>query len=206
MILKNAKRVELCSSLCKAVFCVWRDNVPVIAIENMKLFTDRKQAGELLAPRLKAYAHAHNAVVLALPRGGVPVGYAIANALDIPLDIFLVRKLGMPGNEEYAIGAIASGDIRVLHTATIEELKLAPTTVETIAQRERRELERRETLYRGDHLALLLQERIVILVDDGVATGATMEAAARAVRAVNPFLLIIAVPVRPIETRRELQS
>jgi putative phosphoribosyl transferase len=172
----------------------------------MKPFTDRQQAGELLARRLGSYAGAENAVLLALPRGGVPVGYAIAKALGIPLDMFLVRKLGLPGNEEYAIGAIASGGARVLRTETITELKLTPATIEAIAQRERGELERREALYRGSRPALPLRERLVILVDDGVATGATIKVAAQAVRAVRPLRLIIAIPVAPVETWQELQS
>lgn len=172
----------------------------------MKLFKDRTQAGELLGQQLSVYARCGNAVVLALPRGGVPVGYAVAKTLDIPLDMFLVRKLGLPGNEEYAIGAIAGGDARILRAETIAELKLAPATIEAIAQRERCELERREALYRGNRPALPLRQHIVILVDDGVATGATIEVAARAVRAAQPLRLIIAIPVAPIETLQQLQS
>jgi erythromycin esterase-like protein/adenine/guanine phosphoribosyltransferase-like PRPP-binding protein len=158
-------------------------------------FRDRSHAGRALAERLRDLAGRDDVVVLALPRGGVPVAYEIARALDAPLDVFLVRKLGVPGHEEHALGAIATGGIRVLNTALIEALNLPAEWIEAIDAKERRELQRREHAYRGDRPPPDIAGRTVILVDDGLATGATMLAALHAVRADEPARLIVAVPV-----------
>jgi erythromycin esterase-like protein/predicted phosphoribosyltransferase len=158
-------------------------------------FRDRAHAGRLLADRLRAYAGRDDVVVLGLPRGGVPVAYEIARALDAPLDVFLVRKLGVPGHEEYALGAIATGGVRVLNTALIESLDLPAEWIEAIDARERRELHRRERAYRGDRPPPDVAGRTVILVDDGLATGSTMMAALAAVRADEPARVVVAVPV-----------
>lgn len=160
-------------------------------------FTDRNAAGRALAALLDEYRNDPDVIVLALPRGGVPVAYEVATALAAPLDVFIVRKLGFPGHEEYAMGAIASGGARVLNDAA---LRVAPETVDAVAQREQRELERRERLYRGDRPPPQLAGRIVILVDDGLATGATMRAAAKAVRDHHPARVVVAVPVAAADT------
>jgi putative phosphoribosyl transferase len=171
-----------------------------------KRFANRIQAGELLAKRLTAYVRHPEAVVLALPRGGVPVAYSIAKELDVPLDILIVRKLGLPGHEEFAIGAIASGGLYVLQTDTVARLGISMPVVEAIAKRELQEIERREKLYRTGRPALPLQERIVILVDDGLATGATMLIAINVVNKERPARVVIAVPVAAPETYLELGS
>src|SRR5579859_4244394 len=137
------------------------------------LFHDRYEAGRFLAARLKHFANRPDAVVLGLPRGGVPVGYEVAKALNVPLDVFVVRKLGAPGHEELAMGAIASGGIRVLNQEVIEALGIPDALIERVAASEQRELQRRELLYRSDREPLDLRGRAVILVDDGLATGAT---------------------------------
>lgn len=159
------------------------------------LFRDRQDAGRILAARLSEYEHRDDVIVLGLPRGGVPVAYAVARALNASLDIFLVRKLGTPGQEELALGAIASGGIRVLNHRVVEELGIAETTIEEIARREQAELIRGELRFRGERPPLNLSGKTVILVDDGLATGSTMRAAARAVKQMNPAELVIAVPV-----------
>lgn len=169
-------------------------------------FKDRRQAGELLALRLNGYARRRDALVLALPRGGVPVGYAVASALALPLDILLVRKLGLPGRPEFAMGAIASGGQRFLQADTLLDYNIPQAEVDAVTQRETLELARRETLYRAGRQALPLQERVVILVDDGMATGSTMKVAAQAVRAARPAQLIIAVPVASEEAIELLQA
>jgi predicted phosphoribosyltransferase len=158
-------------------------------------FRDRAHAGRVVAERLGAYAGRDDVVVLGLPRGGVPVAYEIARALDAPLDVFGVRKLGMPGQEEYALGAIAAGGIRVLNTAAIDSLRLPAHLIDAIDARERRELERREQAYRGDRQPPEVAGRTVILVDDGLATGLTMRAALHAIRAAEPARVVVAVPV-----------
>src|SRR5712671_2786642 len=158
-------------------------------------FRNRAEAGRLLAERLRDYAGRDDVVVLALPRGGVPVAFEVARALDAPLDVFLVRKLGVPGHEELALGAIATGGTRVLNKHLIESLDLPPEWIEAIDAKERRELERRERAYRGDGPPPDLAGRTVILVDDGLATGSTMLAALHAVRADDPARVIVAVPV-----------
>jgi len=176
-----------------------------MSTENLKRFKDRIQAGKMVADKLAAYAASDRALVLALPRGGVPIGYYVAKKLQIPLDVLLVRKLGLPGHEEYAIGAIASGGVCILRAEALDVLDVAPATIESIAQRELHEIARREKLYRGTRPALQLRERIVILVDDGLATGATMEVAVQVVQAANPMRLIVAVPVGSREACEKLR-
>jgi predicted phosphoribosyltransferase len=167
-------------------------------------FHDRHDAGRVLAGRLTGYAGRDDVIVLALPRGGVPVGYEVARALGAPLDVFVVRKLGVPGHPELAFGAIASGGIRVLNTDVIRSLAIAPALVEHVAVVERAELERRERAYRGGSPSPDIIGRTVILVDDGLATGATMRAAVRSALKAEPARLVVAVPVGPAHTCREL--
>jgi putative phosphoribosyl transferase len=169
-------------------------------------FHNRSDAGRQLASKLSAFAHRDDVVVLALPRGGVPVAFEVARALNAPLDIFLVRKLGVPGHPELAMGAIASGGVRVLSEDIIEQLGVPRTAVEQVAVRERLELERRDRLYRGERPPPLLRDRTVILVDDGLATGATMEAAIVAVRQYQPARVIVAAPVGATDTCRRLKA
>ena len=157
-------------------------------------FTDRRDAGRVLARKLSAYAGHTDVIVLALPRGGVPVGYEVALALHTPLDIFLVRKLGLPGREELAIGAIASGGIRVLNNDIIRVLNVPEEVINIVARNELKELQRRERNYRGESPAPDVRDRKVILIDDGLATGASMRAAVTGVRAQHPARIIIAVP------------
>jgi putative phosphoribosyl transferase len=163
-------------------------------------FKNRAQAGKLLAQQLGDYAHRRDVVVLALPRGGVPVGFAVAMALGAELDILLVRKLGMPGQEEYAIGAVGSGGVRVLQAGVPGLMGLSEQTVESITQREQAEIVRRERLYRGAHRAPMLAGRTVILVDDGIATGSTMMAAVAVARQQGAGKVVVAVPVAPPDT------
>ena len=168
------------------------------------IFENRADAGRQLAAKLAAYAGADTRV-LALPRGGVPVAYEVAMALHAPLDVFVVRKIGAPGREELAIGAIASGGVRVLNEETIAYLGVDRETIEGITQRELRELQRREQTYRGDLPAHDVAHRTVILVDDGLATGASMHAAILALRERVPRRLIVAVPVAPADTCAALE-
>src|SRR3981081_1092589 len=169
-------------------------------------FRDRREAGRQLAQHLAAYANRPDVLVLALPRGGVPVAYEVARALHAPLDVFLVRKLGVPGYEELAFGAIATGGTRVLNKDLIEQLELPPARIQAIHAKERRELERRERAYRGDRPPPELAGRTVILVDDGLATGSTMLAAAQAVREDDPDKLVVAVPVADPEVCGALEA
>jgi len=168
------------------------------------LFHDRRDAGRALARALVHYAERPDVIVLALPRGGVPVGVEVASALGVPLDIFLVRKLGFPGNEEYAMGAIASGGVRVVDETLLREIGIPPIAVERVVQQEERELRRRERAYRGDLPAVALAGRTAILVDDALATGSSMRAAVRAVRERGARRIVVAVPVGPADTVREL--
>lgn len=170
------------------------------------LFRDRTEAGRVLADRLAAYANYPDAMVLALPRGGVPVAFEVAETLNLPLDIFVVRKLGLPGHEEFAIGAIASGGARVLDQDLIRQLSLSDEIIEHIVAREQRELERRERTYRGQRPMLDVRDRIVIIVDDGLATGSSMRAAIAALRQKRPKKLIVAVPVGARMTCSELEA
>ncbi len=158
------------------------------------LFDDRRQAGIALAEVLAEF-ELHDPVVLALPRGGVPVGFEIAERLGIPLDVLVVRKLGVPGHEELAMGAIASGGTRVLNDDVIASLQITDEIIDRVAEREQHELERRERLYRGERAPTPVADRTVILVDDGLATGATMRAAATSLRLRKPRTIIAAVPV-----------
>lgn len=160
-------------------------------------FRDRRAAGRLLATRLIRYADQPDVIVLALPRGGVPVGYEVALALHAPLDVFLVRKLGAPGQKELALGAIASGGVRVLNPDVVEGLAISPQEIDQIAAAEGLELARRAQVYRDDLPAMIVEDRTVILVDDGLATGATMRAALVALRQEQPRRLVAAVPVAP---------
>jgi putative phosphoribosyl transferase len=172
------------------------------------VFRDRVQAGRVLAGLLGAYANRPGVLVLALPRGGVPVGFEVAVALRAPLDVFIVRKLGVPGHEEYAMGALASGGVRVLSASVLAQLDIDDATVEAVTRSEQAELERREKLYRGDRPAPELRNRTVILVDDGLATGSTMLAAVKALRARKPApaRIVVAVPTAAAETCESLRS
>ena len=169
-------------------------------------FLDRREAGRTLAAKLRQYGGRTDVVVLALPRGGVPVAHEVANALRAPLDVFLVRKLGTPGRRELAMGAIASGGIRVLNDDVVRWLGITPEQIEAAARAEQAELERREALYKEGRSSPTLRERIVILVDDGLATGSTMRAAVQAVRQQHPARIIVAVPVGAPDTCGELRS
>ncbi|WIG58458.1 MAG: hypothetical protein OJF49_001204 [Ktedonobacterales bacterium] len=163
-------------------------------------FRDRFEAGEALATRLTGYAGRADALVLALPRGGVPVGYAVARALRLPLDVFLVRKLGVPGHEELAMGALASGGVRVLNDEVLEALHISLEVLEAVARREDAELARRERAYRGERPFPQMRDRVCILVDDGLATGSTMRAAVAALALEQPARIVVAAPVAPPET------
>jgi putative phosphoribosyl transferase len=167
-------------------------------------FRGRIEAGRLLAERLSAYAGRSDTVVLGLPRGGVPVAYEVAAALRVPLDVFLVRKLGVPGHEELAMGAIATGGVRVLNDEVVRTLHIAPETVDETARREGKELERREKAYRGDRPPPEVRDRVAVLVDDGLATGSTMRAAMAAVRQLAPSRTVVAVPTGAPSTCREI--
>jgi len=166
----------------------------------MAPFKDRRDAGRLLAQELSAYAGHPDVTVLGLPRGGVPVAYAVALALNVPLDIFIVRKLGLPGHEELAVGAIASGGIRVLNEDIIRLLDVPEEAINIVAVRELQELQRRELDYRGDRPAPDVHDRTIILVDDGLATGASMRAAVAGLRSQNPARIVVAVPTAARET------
>lgn len=173
-------------------------------------FRDRSEAGRRLAAALEGYAGRRNLLVLALPRGGVPVGFEVARALKAPLDVMLVRKLGVPGHEELAMGAIASGGVRILSDDVIAAFGITDRVIAAVAAQEQEELDRREKLYRDNRPSPLIRGRTVILVDDGLATGSTMRAAGLAIRAQNPEHLVVAVPVAPAETcaalRREVDD
>jgi putative phosphoribosyl transferase len=167
------------------------------------IYRNRTEAGKYLATKLADYARRPGVIVLALPRGGVPVAYEVARALHAPLDIFLVRKLGVPGHEELAMGAIATGGVRVLNEDVVENLRLTDEEIESVAVEESRELERRERAYRDDRPAPNVNGKTVILVDDGLATGSTMRAAAAALRQQKPARIVVAVPVSATETCNE---
>jgi predicted phosphoribosyltransferase len=175
-------------------------------MDDYQAFIDRRNAGRVLATRLAKYAGRDDVVVLGLPRGGVPVAYEAASAIGAPMDVFLVRKLGTPGHRELAMGAIASGGVRVLNEDVVHWYGISDVAIERIAREEQEELERRERAYRGDRPAPDLTNKIVILIDDGLATGSTMRAAAHAVRARGPARVVIAVPVGAPQTCAELAA
>lgn len=168
-------------------------------------FKNRSEAGRFLAEQLSAYANRPDTLVLALPRGGVPVAYEVAKALGAPLDVFQVRKLGLPGHEELAMGAIATGGVRVRNPEVVEYLRIPDEVIDEVTARERQELERRERLYREGRPALSPRGRVVILVDDGLATGSTMLAAVLALRQQQPASIVVAVPVAAKQTCEELR-
>jgi len=169
-----------------------------------RAFANRTEAGRLLAEKLQKYASRNDVVVLGLPRGGVPVAYEVAKYLHAPLDVFIVRKLGVPGFEELAAGAIASGGVRVLNEDVVRAIPFASDAIEAVTAKETAELQRREEIYREGRPAPELRDRTVILVDDGLATGATMRAAVKALRQQNATKIIVAVPVGPPDTCQEL--
>src|SRR5687768_1103949 len=169
-------------------------------------FRDRTEAGRLLAARLEQYAGKPDVIVLALPRGGVPVGYEVAHALHVPLDVFVVRKLGIPGHEELAMGAVASGGVRVLNGQVVRGLGIPDSVIEAVANWELQELQRRERLYRGNRPPPDVRGKTVILVDDGLATGSTMLAAVQALRKLGPARIVVAVPVASGDTCQLLQE
>lgn len=169
-------------------------------------FRDRIEAGRLLAEKLQVYASYPNVIVLALPRGGVPVGYEVAHALGAPLDIFLVRKLGVPGYQELAMGAVASGGVRVLNDDVVHGLRIPGYVIDAVAAWEQQELARRERVYRDDRLEPNVKGRTVILVDDGLATGSTMRAAIQALRHHEPARIVMAVPAAPPDTCQEMRA
>src|SRR5437867_5043041 len=171
-----------------------------------RAFANRTEAGRLLAGRLGQYAGRDDVVVLGLPRGGVPVAYQVARRLGAPLDVFIVRKLGVPGFEELAAGAIASGGVRVLNEDVVRAIPHADEAIEAVTARETAELERREQIYREGRPPPEFHDRIVILVDDGLATGATMRAAVKALRQSGAAKIVVAVPVGPPDTCRELEE
>lgn len=171
-----------------------------------KRFRDRREAGQMLAAQLAAYMDRTDVLVLALPRGGVPVGFEIASALHVPLDVLVVRKLGVPGEEELAMGALAGGGIRVLNRDVVRYLHISDEVIDTAATREQQELERRERLYRGERPAYAIHGRTVILVDDGMATGATMRAAIAVARQQQPAHIVVAIPTAAPSTCDELTA
>ncbi len=172
----------------------------------MDKFIDRQEAGRVLANHLMDYNHGENTIILALPRGGVPVAYEIAIQLSLPLDVFIVRKLGVPGHEELAMGAIATGGTTFFNASLIKSLTIAQTAIDKVLAEERKELDRREHLYRGNKSPLKVVNKTIILVDDGIATGATISAAIEALRQQHPAKIIIAVPVAARSTYEELAS
>jgi predicted phosphoribosyltransferase len=171
-----------------------------------RAYRDRTEAGVELAKRLGAYANRAEAIVLALPRGGVPVAYEVARALHAPLDVFLVRKLGVPGHEELAMGAVATGDVRVLNAEVVRALGIPSSVIDAVAAWELEEVRRRERLYRGDRPPPDVRGKTVILVDDGLATGSTMLAAVKALRLQQPARIVVAVPIAAPDTCELLRA
>jgi putative phosphoribosyl transferase len=170
------------------------------------LFRDRTEAGKFLASKLTRYTGRPDVIVLGLPRGGVPVAFEVAKALEAPLDVFIVRKLGVPGHEELAMGAVASGKIRVLNEEIVRALRISDETIEVVTAKEEREIERRERLYRGNRPPYTVAGKTVILVDDGLATGSTMRAAVLALKRRSPARLVVAVPVAAASTCEEFKD
>jgi predicted phosphoribosyltransferase len=171
-----------------------------------RVYRDRTEAGRVLAERLGAYADRPDVIVLALPRGGVPVGYEVARALHAPLDVFIVRKLGVPGHEELAMGAVATGGVRVVNEQVVRALGIPDSVIDAVASWELEELRRRERLYRGDRPPPDVRGKTVILVDDGLATGSTMLAAVRALRQQQPARIVVAVPIAAPDTCELLRA
>lgn len=170
------------------------------------MFRDRYDAGETLAARLREFAGRPDVIVLALPRGGVPVGYVVARELGVPLDVFVVRKLGTPGQPELAMGAIASGGVRVLNRDVVDSLAIPDWAIEQVTRQEEAELQRREGQYRGNRSPLQMRGKIAILVDDGLATGSSMRAAAAALRKAGAAGIVVAVPVASRATCDQLRE
>lgn len=179
---------------------------PARDAEDRRPFADRTEAGRVLAASLGQYAGRNDVLVLALPRGGVPVAFEVARALGAPLDLFLVRKLGTPGHRELAMGAIASGGVSVLNDDIVRWYGITAADIEAVAQQEQRELERREAAYREGREPAPIGGRVVILIDDGLATGSTMRAAVQAVRLRDPTRVVVAVPVGARQTCEELSA
>jgi putative phosphoribosyl transferase len=169
-----------------------------------KRFHDRTDAGQQLAAKLFPHANRADVIAVALPRGGVPVAAEVAKTLNIPLDVCLVRKLGTPGHKELAMGAIASGGVRVLNYEILSELNISGDTVDEVAAHELRELQRRDHVYRGDRPPLDISDRVILLIDDGIATGSTMRAAIAILKAQHPARIVVAIPVAPLETCQAL--
>jgi len=170
------------------------------------IFLNRTEAGKKLATRLTAYANRPDVIVLGLPRGGVPVAFEVAQALHAPLDIFLSRKLGVPMQEELAFGALASGGVRVLDQDIVSEVGISKTEIEEVTERAKKELERRERVYRAGRPPLKVEEQTVILVDDGIATGSSIRAGVSALKQMKPARIVIAVPVAPVSTCNRLRA
>lgn len=172
----------------------------------MPQFRDRRDAGQQLAQELAEYANRKDVIVLGLPRGGVPVAFEVAKALEAPLDVFVVRKLGAPGNPELAMGAIASGDVRVMNEGVVDRLAISDGSIEQVVEKEREKLQKRGEIYRGARPEGELGGKTVILVDDGLATGATMRAAVSALQEHDPEKIVMTVPTAPPETCAELEE
>jgi putative phosphoribosyl transferase len=172
----------------------------------MQRFRNRAEAGSLLASRLTQFAGRPNARILALPRGGVPVAFEIAQALKLLLDVFVVRKLGVPGQEELAMGAVASGNVRIVQAQVVQALRIPQSVIEAVADEEIREIARRERAFRGDRPSPEIRDHTIILVDDGLATGSTMRAAVAALKLQRPERIVVAVPVAASETCNQLRS
>jgi len=168
------------------------------------IFRDRTEAGQVLASKLTKYLNQVDTVILALPRGGVPVAYEIGKELGLPVDIFVVRKLGVPGHEELAMGAIASGGVRHINRDVVDQLRIESETIDVASRREQKEIERRERLYRGQRPPVDVRNKTVILVDDGLATGSTMRAAIAALRQHRPARIVVAVPAAAPQTCSEI--
>lgn len=170
------------------------------------MFRDRKEVGMLLAERLKAYSNSPDAIVLGLPRGGVPVAHEVGKALGLPVDAFVVRKLGVPWHKEVAMGAIAEGGFKLLNKHFIDEIAVDDSALEGVLQKEQAELARREKILRSGRKRASAHNKIVLLIDDGLATGATMKVAIAAIRTEHPTKLVVAVPVSPIDTAQEIKE
>lgn len=170
------------------------------------IFQDRSEAGRELAKCLATYSYRLNVIVLGIPRGGVPVAFEVAAQIHAPLDVFIVRNLGVPGREELAFGAIASSGIRYLDSKIVEAVRISDLEIERITSKEREELERRERAYRGTRGPLAVEGQTVILVDDGIATGSSIQVAITALRRMKPSQIVVATPVAPISTCRRLRS